>query len=86
MSRAQIYKSTAKALPYQELARMSPTLLNPLAALAIVMAVWRFGSDIGWTDTFILSDGLLSHWQVWLALGLGILWSANRLEQRQKRH
>ena len=86
MNRARIYQSrlyqaSSKAIPYQELVRMTPTLLSPLAAISIVMAVWRFGSDIGWTDTFVVSDGLLSHWQVWLALGIGILWTGNRLDR-----
>lgn len=76
-----IYKASAKAIPYQDLARMAPTLLSPLAAIAVVMAFWRFGSDIGWTDTFVLTDGLLSHWQVWLALAIGIQWGAVRLNR-----
>ena len=83
MSREQIYQSTVKAIPYQEVARMTPMLLSPLAVIAGLMACWRFGSDIGWSDTFVVSDGLLSHWQVWLALAIGIQWMARKLDNRR---
>jgi len=49
------------------------------------MACWRFGVDAGWTDSFAVTDGLFSHWQVWLALAIGIQWSAVRLERLLKR-
>ena len=81
MSRARLYQSTVKAIPYQELARMTPTLLSPLAVIAALMACWRFGVDTGWTDSFVVADGLMSHWQVWLALAIGIQWLAHRLDQ-----
>jgi len=85
MSRARIYQSTVKALPYQELGRMIPMLLSPVALIAAVMAFWRFGADAGWTDTFVLSDGLMSHWQVWLAMAIGIQWISMRLDRAVKR-
>jgi hypothetical protein len=81
MSRARLYQSTVKAIPYQELVRMTPTLLSPLAVLAALMASWRFGADAGWTDSFVVTDGLFSHWQVWLAAAIGIQWVAIRLER-----
>jgi hypothetical protein len=65
MSRARHYQSTVKVLPYPELIRMSPALLRPFAALAALMASWRFGMD--------------AHWQAWLAMAIGIEWSAVRL-------
>ena len=74
MSPTRLYQSTAKAIPYQELARITPTLLAPLAALAALMACFRF----------VAADGLLSHWQVWLALAIGIQWMAIRLDRRLK--
>ena len=86
MNRTRIYQSTAKAIPYQELVRMAPLLLSPIAVIAALMACWRFGADTGWTDSFVLSEGLLSHWQVWLALAIGIQWSAIRLDRLVKRH
>lgn len=45
-------------------------LLQPAAVMAGVLAVWRFGADLQWTSEFAISSGLLSHWQVWLAIFL----------------
>ena len=63
---------------------MIPMLLSPVALIAAVMAFWRFGADAGWTDSFIVSDGFMSHWQVWLALAIGIQGIALRLDRRVK--
>jgi len=59
-------------------------LLSPVALIAAVMAFWRFGADAGWTDTFVVSDGLMSHWQVWLAIAIGIQWMSMRLDRAVK--
>ena len=42
-------------------------LLTPVAASAGALAAWRFGVDAGWTSTFFIAGGFLSHWQVWFA-------------------
>jgi len=47
-------------------------LINPVALLALALGLWRLTSDIGWTSTFLVSDGLFSHWQVWIVLALGL--------------
>jgi hypothetical protein len=36
------------------------------------MAIWRVAADLHWTEDFIISTGLLSHWQVWL-VGASVL-------------
>ena len=56
-------------------------LLTPVALTGYVLAAWRFGADIGWTDEFFISRGLLSHWQVWVALALAIQFSASYLDR-----
>ena len=71
--------------PYRELVQMAPLLLSPVSLIAAIMAVWRFGSDAGWTDSFFVADGLWSHWQVWLGLAVAIQWSAIRLTRRVSR-
>ena len=43
-------------------------LLQPAAVMAGVLAFWRFGADLQWTREFAISNGLLSHWQVWFAI------------------
>jgi hypothetical protein len=46
--------------------------LKPASALALVMALWRLAYDLEWTSRFAISDGLFSHWQVWMALALAL--------------
>lgn len=47
-------------------------LLTPVAVVAGGLGAWRFGADAGWTNTFFIADGLLSHWQVWCAFAIGV--------------
>jgi hypothetical protein len=56
----------------RELASMAAALLTPAAAMALILGVWRLGSDLGWTGEFAIPRGLFSHWQVWIAMA-GIL-------------
>lgn len=56
-------------------------LLTPVALIGYVLAAWRFGADMGWTEEFFISRGLLSHWQVWLALSVGMQLSAGYLDR-----
>ena len=55
-------------------------LLTPAAMLALVFALWRIGADLGWTGTFVISDGFFSHWQVWLALAIGLKLATSSLQ------
>jgi hypothetical protein len=56
----------------RQLADVLIALLTPAAVLALVMAVWRVGADLGWTGAFLITGGFFSHWQVWLALSIGL--------------
>ncbi len=53
-----------------EVAPLLPYLLKPVALLGYVLAGWRVGADMNWTGGFFISKGILSHWQVWLALAI----------------
>jgi hypothetical protein len=44
--------------------------LSPASAVALLLALWRLGSDLNWTGRFAISQGLFSHWQVWLAMAV----------------
>jgi Zn-dependent protease len=56
----------------RKLASVAAALLTPAAAMALVLGVWRLGSDLQWTGEFAISRGLFSHWQVWIAMA-GVL-------------
>jgi len=45
-------------------------LVTPATLLAFVLAFWRMSADLGFTSAFPITVGLLSHWQVWLAIAL----------------
>lgn len=56
-------------------------LLQPAAVMAGVLAFWRFSADLQWTSEFAIANGLLSHWQVWLAIFAGLEFFAAALNR-----
>jgi hypothetical protein len=54
-------------------------LVTPSAVIALVMGLWRLTADLAWTDTFPISTGFFSHWQVWIALAIGLKFGASAL-------
>ena len=55
--------------------------LTPAAVLTGTLAAWRFGVDLGWAKGFFIAEGLWSHWQVWLALTIGLQMAAFHLKR-----
>src|SRR5882724_4910540 len=62
-----------------EAADVLVALITPSAVIALVMGIWRLTADIAWTDTFPVSSGFFSHWQVWIALAIGLKFGASVL-------
>jgi hypothetical protein len=56
-----------------KLASALAAVLAPAAAMAFVLGVWRLCADLKWAGEFAISQGVFSHWQVWIALA-GVLW------------
>ena len=52
-----------------QVARGTAALLSPASVMAFVLGCWRLGADLNLTGQFAISQGLFSHWQVWLAVG-----------------
>ena len=48
------------------------SLLTPAAVTAYALGCWRIASDLDLAAEFAIARGLLSRWQVWIALGAGI--------------
>jgi hypothetical protein len=42
-------------------------ILTPAAVLFVAFALWRIGADLGLAHEFLVSEGVLSRWQVWFA-------------------
>jgi hypothetical protein len=65
------------ATPYaptpHELALAFASLLIPSALLAFTLAVWNIAADLRWTTRFVVSAGVLSHWQTWFCIAVFLL-------------
>ncbi len=57
---------------FQQSANLASAFLGLASVLALVFGLWRVGADLGWAGQFVISDGLFSHWQVWIALAIVI--------------
>jgi hypothetical protein len=57
---------------FGQLANVLVALLTPAAVLALVMGLWRVGTDLGWAGAFLITAGFFSHWQVWIALSVAL--------------
>jgi hypothetical protein len=68
----------------QHLALALAALLTPASVMAAVLAFWRLAADLKATGQFPISDGLFSHWQVWLAAAASLQLSAFVLERYGK--
>jgi hypothetical protein len=49
------------------LARLAGSLFTMGAICLAAMGIWRVSVDVDLAGGFLFEDGLLSHWQVWLA-------------------
>lgn len=53
-------------------------LLEPLTLMAYAIGVWRLGFDLGMVHSFPLT-GFWAHWQVWIAVAVGLHLAAYKL-------
>ncbi|MGC8792777.1 MAG: hypothetical protein ACP5U2_05240 [Bryobacteraceae bacterium] len=56
----------------RRLAQAAGALLTPAAAVALALAFWRLGADLQLTARFVITHGILSHWQAWLLIALAL--------------
>jgi hypothetical protein len=55
-----------------QMANVLVALLTPAALVAFAMGLWRVATDLGWAQAFLISGGLFSHWQVWIAVAIAL--------------
>src|SRR4029078_12602243 len=60
-------------------------LMIPASVAAYALGFWRVAADLNLTGEVPLSQGLFSHWQVWIALGAAIQASAMSLSRYGRR-
>jgi hypothetical protein len=65
----------------KQLIPLAGQLMTPVAAAGYLLAAWRLGADMNWLGDFFISKGLLSRWQVWLALGAVTQVAANQIKR-----
>jgi len=57
-------------------AAMSGLFLTMAASICAACGAWRLGVDPGWTSSFFIANGLLSHYQSWFAVAVAAQGSA----------
>jgi hypothetical protein len=68
----------------QHVALAMAALLTPAAVMACVLTLWRLAADLNLTGQFPITDGLFSHWQVWLTVVATLQFSAILLNRYGK--
>jgi len=71
----------------RELVLLLSALLTPAAVVALALALWRIGSDLNFTEHFVISQGFFSHWQSWLLVAAVLQATSvllNRLARRDR--
>jgi hypothetical protein len=56
----------------RQLPNILVALLTPAAMVAFVMGLWRVSADLDWAGAFPITEGFFSHWQVWIAVAIGL--------------
>jgi hypothetical protein len=67
-------------------ALLTSSLMTPLAVMAASLGVWRLAADLKWTGAFAISQGIFSHWQVWVAVAVGVQFAAFLLHRYATRN
>jgi hypothetical protein len=68
----------------QHVALALASLLTPAAVMACVLALWRLAADLSFTGQFPITQGLFSHWQVWVTIATSLQFSAILLNRYGK--
>jgi hypothetical protein len=69
----------------KRIAILTASFLTLISLSCAAFALWRVGNDLEFVaGDFIFPSGLLSHWQVWTGLAVGIQYLAWRLNRYAK--
>ena len=73
-----------EVVTWREMAGGLATLLSPAAAMCFALGFWRLGQDMGFARNFFITEGPLSHWQVWIAGATVLLATSQWLNRRAR--
>ena len=57
-------------------------VLRLAAAVCFVVGIWIIAAGLSWAGSFVVQQGLFSHWQVWIASSVAFLLAAFRLNRQ----
>jgi hypothetical protein len=69
----------------RQAALAASSLLTPVSLVAWALGGWRLLADLNMAGEFAIPDGLFSHWQVWIALGIFLQFGALLLHRVSRR-
>jgi hypothetical protein len=84
LSYGSALRKTVAANRYAAL--VTSSLMTPVAVMAASLGLWRLAADLKWTGAFAISQGVFSHWQVWLAVAVGVQFAAFLLHRYATRN
>jgi len=58
------------------IAMLSASLLTLAAVSCGSLGLWRVGTDLEWAGDFVIQNGLLSHWQVWVGAAIAMQYTS----------
>lgn len=65
----------------QKFGALVSDLLGPAVVTIYAFAAWSFAGSLGWTNTFIFSEGPLANWIAWLSMAILLNVSASILKR-----
>lgn len=60
---------------------LTASMLTLVAVCFASLGVWRLTQDVELTGGFVYTEGILSHWQVWIFAAVATQYGAWRLTQ-----
>ncbi len=65
-------------------ARLLASFLTLVSLSFAIFGFWGLCEDMGFAGDFVFSDGILSHWQVWMAAAAAVQYGCWRLTRYSK--
>ena len=61
---------------FGRIALVSASLLTLTAISCGSLGLWRLATDLAWTGRFVIHEGFLSHWQVWIGAAVAMQYAS----------